>query len=59
MGGAIWYFLYQLIVHIAQISWAQGSENMPDLSKPRFYCLTGWLMTLLVFAGLISILVQH
>lgn len=56
--GAVWFFLYQLIVHIAKISWVQGSDEMP-VSKPRFYCLTGWLMTLLAFAALISTLVQR
>ena len=57
--GAIWYFLYQFIVHIALVGWVQRSDELPGLSKPRFYCLTGWLLTLLLFAGMISILVQH
>ena len=57
--GAVWFFLYQMAVEIAKLGLAQSSDEMPGLSKPRFYCLTGWLISLVLFAGFISILVLH
>ena len=59
MTGAVWFFLYQMIVHIARLGLAAGGRELPQSSKPRFYCLTGWLLSLLVFAEFIAILVQH